>query len=417
MYDFDNPDLPTLQPWRLTNAPPATRFVFERNPYFHRVDPEGQQLPYIDEVRVRRGRRPADPDQDRRRRDRPAVARPVLQALHLPQGERGAQRAARRICGAPRRARIWRSTRISTPRTRCGASCSATCASAARSRSASIATRSIRSCITGSAWAATTRCCRRARSISPNTAIPGRTYDPEQANALLDEIGLTERSADGLRLLPDGRPMELVVETAGEETRAVRHPRAGGRGLAQSRHQDPCPALAAGGVPQPDLLRRGPDVDLVRARERHPDSGHEPGGVRADQPAAAAVAQMGPAPRDQGPGRRGAGPRRRRTSCSSCSTRGGRRAATRSGARSGTKMLAIYSDQVYSIGLISGIMQPVAARHDAAQPAGRGGVQLGARCAVRHLSARYFLVRRAGRAGRADGRLSLTLPSRSRRAA
>ena len=43
-------------------------------------------------------------------------------------------------------------------------------------------------------------------------------YDPEQANALLDEIGLTERSSDGLRLLPDGRPMELVVETAGEES-------------------------------------------------------------------------------------------------------------------------------------------------------------------------------------------------------
>jgi peptide/nickel transport system substrate-binding protein len=43
-------------------------------------------------------------------------------------------------------------------------------------------------------------------------------YDPDQANALLDEIGLTERSGDGLRLLPDGRPMELVVETAGEES-------------------------------------------------------------------------------------------------------------------------------------------------------------------------------------------------------
>ena len=41
---------------------------------------------------------------------------------------------------------------------------------------------------------------------------------------------------------------------------------------------------------------------------------------------------------------------------------GGRRAATRSGARSGTQILAIYSDQVYSIGLIGGVMQPVAAR-------------------------------------------------------
>ena len=29
---------------------PATRFVFERNPYYHRVDAAGQQLPYIDRV-------------------------------------------------------------------------------------------------------------------------------------------------------------------------------------------------------------------------------------------------------------------------------------------------------------------------------------------------------------------------------
>jgi len=35
---------------------------------------------------------------------------------------------------------------------------------------------------------------------------------------LLDEAGLSEWSSDGLRLLPDGRPAELIVETAGEET-------------------------------------------------------------------------------------------------------------------------------------------------------------------------------------------------------
>ena len=40
--------MPTLQPWRLVTQPPAQRFVAERNPYFHRVDSSGQQLPYID---------------------------------------------------------------------------------------------------------------------------------------------------------------------------------------------------------------------------------------------------------------------------------------------------------------------------------------------------------------------------------
>ena len=43
-------------------------------------------------------------------------------------------------------------------------------------------------------------------------------FDLERANALLDELGLTERSDNGLRLLPDGRPMEIVIETAGESS-------------------------------------------------------------------------------------------------------------------------------------------------------------------------------------------------------
>src|SRR3546814_16931306 len=38
-------------------------------------------------------------------------------------------------------------------------------------------------------------------------------FDPAKANALLDEIGLTKRKRDGYRLLPDGRPLEITVET------------------------------------------------------------------------------------------------------------------------------------------------------------------------------------------------------------
>jgi peptide/nickel transport system substrate-binding protein len=51
-YKNNNPDLPTLQPWTLKTKPPAKHFRFHRNPYFHRVDVNGRQLPYIDEVRL-----------------------------------------------------------------------------------------------------------------------------------------------------------------------------------------------------------------------------------------------------------------------------------------------------------------------------------------------------------------------------
>ena len=50
MYGNSNVDMPTLNPWVLTTVPPAQRFVFVRNPYYHRIDQKGQQLPYIDDV-------------------------------------------------------------------------------------------------------------------------------------------------------------------------------------------------------------------------------------------------------------------------------------------------------------------------------------------------------------------------------
>src|SRR5690606_10456295 len=42
-------------------------------------------------------------------------------------------------------------------------------------------------------------------------------YDLPRANAMLDELGL-KRGGDGIRRLPDGRRAEIIVETAGEST-------------------------------------------------------------------------------------------------------------------------------------------------------------------------------------------------------
>ncbi len=52
-YDarWSNPDLPTLYIWKLVDPyGTGTRVTCERNPYFWKVDPEGNQLPYIDKV-------------------------------------------------------------------------------------------------------------------------------------------------------------------------------------------------------------------------------------------------------------------------------------------------------------------------------------------------------------------------------
>ena len=51
-YKNVNPELPSLQPWVLMTKPPAKRFNFLRNAYYHRVDMNGRQLPYINDVKV-----------------------------------------------------------------------------------------------------------------------------------------------------------------------------------------------------------------------------------------------------------------------------------------------------------------------------------------------------------------------------
>jgi peptide/nickel transport system substrate-binding protein len=38
-------------------------------------------------------------------------------------------------------------------------------------------------------------------------------YDPDTANTLLDELGLTERDADGFRIRPDGKTLQVVITT------------------------------------------------------------------------------------------------------------------------------------------------------------------------------------------------------------
>ena len=46
----ENPDLPTLKPFTIKVPLPSTRAAVQRNPYYWKVDPKGNQLPYIDGI-------------------------------------------------------------------------------------------------------------------------------------------------------------------------------------------------------------------------------------------------------------------------------------------------------------------------------------------------------------------------------
>lgn len=217
MYKLDNPDLPTLQPWMLTTSPPATRFVFERNPYYHRVDEEGQQLPYIDRVVMEVVDSKLIPikagagETDLQSRGlyfkhytflKENEGRSGLNT-YLWQTARGAHLALYPNLNASDP--VWRDV-LRDARFR-------------RALSLAIDREEINQIMYfGLAMGGNNTVLPQSPLYQEDYRFQWAAFDPAKAAALLDEMGLNEWSDDGLRLLPDGRPLELIVETAGEET-------------------------------------------------------------------------------------------------------------------------------------------------------------------------------------------------------
>ena len=61
-----------------------------------------------------------------------------------------------------------------------------------------------------------------SRYFEPSFAAAWAEHDPQRARALLDEMGLIDRNGDGRREHPDGRPLEITLEyTIGETPKQV----------------------------------------------------------------------------------------------------------------------------------------------------------------------------------------------------
>ncbi len=217
LYKNQNPDLPSLQPWINTTYPPSDRFVFKRNPFFHRVDRDGRQLPYVDQVVVTvadAGLIPA----------KTGAGDSDLQARYLRFDDYTFLKDAEKKQDFE--VRLWNS--------------------AVGSRVTLFPNLNVEDPVLRKLFRDVRF--RRALSLGINReeinqtiyfglGNPGNNtlltssplfdqshlerwanYDPEAASALLDEIGLTERNDQGTRLLSDGRPLELIVESAGIAT-------------------------------------------------------------------------------------------------------------------------------------------------------------------------------------------------------
>src|SRR5688572_30773902 len=216
LQESDNPDLPTLQPWMNTTKPPADRFIAVRNPYFHRVDEQGRQLPYIDRVILA----VADP---KLIPAKTGAGEADLQArdVHfnnytfLKQGEK--QNGYRTLLWRPGKGShfalfpnlnandpVWRQV-LRDVRFR-------------RALSLAIDRSLVNQVLYfGLAIESNNTVLPQSPLFREHYRDRWARYDRKQASQLLDQIGL-KRGGDGIRRLPDGRPLELIVETAGEST-------------------------------------------------------------------------------------------------------------------------------------------------------------------------------------------------------
>jgi peptide/nickel transport system substrate-binding protein len=199
-----------------TTRPPAERFVFKRNPYYHRVDAKGNQLPYINEVIISLSSSKLIPA-------KAGSGESDLQARYLNfadisflkqnEGQYGFNTYLWRT-GKGAHIALYPNMNHEDPVWR------KLFRDARFRRAISLAVNRFeinQVIFYGFALEA-------GNSVLPDSPLYNKDrearwtqFDLKAANALLDEMGL-KRDNSGIRLLPDGRELEIIIETAGEST-------------------------------------------------------------------------------------------------------------------------------------------------------------------------------------------------------
>ena len=213
LYRFDNPDLPTLQPWMNLTRGPSQRFVFTRNPYYYRVDTAGRQLPYIDRVHMTIVSAKLIPAKT-------AAGDSDLQARNIHFSNYTFLKASAKRSGYT--VRLWRSTKGAHLALYFNLNANdpvwAPILRDARFRQAlslAVDREEINQVMYyGLAIVGNNSVLPQSPLYKPEYRDSWAEYDLKRANARLDEMGLTKKGSDGIRLLPNGQPMNLIVETA-----------------------------------------------------------------------------------------------------------------------------------------------------------------------------------------------------------
>jgi peptide/nickel transport system substrate-binding protein len=208
-----NPDLPRISAWVNTTRNPETSALYVRNPYYFKVDSEGRQLPYMDQMEVMIY-------QDKEvmllsamngeiNYEAQVIAAPDFPVLSQNE-ERGGYIVHRYARPVPMVAFFNQdsSDPVMGPLVK----------DVRFRRALSIAVD--RQDINESAFLGLGEITQAFPNPADPYSIPelntiDTEYDPEAANALLDEMGLDQRDAEGFRLTPDGQRVSFTMPVLG----------------------------------------------------------------------------------------------------------------------------------------------------------------------------------------------------------
>lgn len=215
-----NPELPVINAWKvITPVGVGTRVIFERNPYYWKVDTQGNQLPYIDKIAV------DIVDNPEIMKIKAAAGEIDMQSRHIGQAiadypfyaenkEKGGYRLIKQTHTSMNSMLIILNLNHKDPVLR-------KLFNDRRFRIAlshAINRQEIIDLVylgLAEPWQVSPQ--RGTPTFYEPAAKNYIEYDPKKANQLLDEIGLTKRDKDGFRLRPDGKPIEVTIETTGWE--------------------------------------------------------------------------------------------------------------------------------------------------------------------------------------------------------
>jgi len=220
MYGNSNVDMPTLNAWKLMTPPPSQRFVFERNPYYYRVDEKGVQLPYLDKVTftvVAANLIPA----------KAGLGESDLQPRYLGLSDYTFLRDAAKKSGV--KVLLWEKGSGSEvafyPNLNANDETWKKLNRDVRFRRAlslAVDREELNEVVySGMAKPSANTIMPRSPLFKPEYGTKWATHDVKTAEKLLDELGLDKKGSDGVRLLPNGQPALIVVEHTSEKADEV----------------------------------------------------------------------------------------------------------------------------------------------------------------------------------------------------